>query len=81
MDDTDAKFKSYLLGELCWEIEQHADLSSPLIDVEPDAIEVLACCGYDHLQVRFLGVIYDVQLSWNSTEPPKIKRANDTNSV
>jgi hypothetical protein len=81
MNDEDAKFKRYLLGELYWELEQHAAMSSPFTGVERDAVEVLAFRGYHDLRARVAGVIYDVHLSWKKAEPPVITRLEDTSAA
>ena len=59
----DAKFKRYLIGELYWELEQHAQMSSPFAGVGRDSVEVLNFRGYDDLRVRVANGIYDIHLS------------------
>ena len=81
MDNEDTKFKRYLLGELYWELEQHAHLSSPFAGVSRESVEVLTFHGYDDLRVRVAGVTYDIHLSWKKAAPPVIARVEDTNAA
>ena len=75
----DVKFKRYLLGEMYWELEQHGQMSSPFSNGDRESVEVLTFQGYNDLQVRVGGVVYDVHLTWQKTEPPVIKLAEDKN--
>jgi hypothetical protein len=81
MENDEAKFKRYLLGELYWELEQHPHISSPFSTVERESVEVLAFRGYDDLRVRVSGVTYDAHLSWKKTAPPVITRVENTNAA
>ncbi len=77
MEDQDAKFKRYLVGEFFWELEQHPGLAPQFNGAPRDAIEVLSFHGYHDMRIRFLDVVYDIHLSWQKVVPPSIQRIED----
>ena len=72
MEIDETRFKRYLLGELCWELEQHPQLSFPFAIPKRELVEVLTFQGYDDLRVRIDDVVYEVHLSWQKSVPPVI---------
>lgn len=72
------KFARYLVGELCWEIEQCDVVVEEFQDVQPEQVEVLSHSGYNSLRIRVASQVFDANLSWRGDVPPVIERVSVT---
>jgi hypothetical protein len=76
MENDEAKFKGYLLGEFFWELAQHEPLPPEFVGISQDAVEVLTFEGYDDMRIRVAGRVYDIHLSWRKDVAPGIQLAD-----
>ena len=74
MDD---RFHSYLLKELCWELEQHKATPSELTEISLEQAVVLSNSGYTSLRIQVQSAMFDINLSWRKDIPPTIKSVAD----
>ncbi len=70
----DARFHSYLLRELRWELEQQEVTSPELTEASLEEAVVLSNSGYTSVRIQVQSAVFDIGLSWRKDIPPTIKR-------